>query len=369
MGRLVALRIRKNLLTMDSRLKILQWNCRVLRPNKDELLDYAHQNQPDIIALQEARYPNTGPLHLTGYKFPPLYQNNGATAVYTKLGVTATEIDTKNTDLINSTGIQVNLDQGQKIKLVNVYVNDTQKYNQIPQTHLNEIFQSGDIIVGDFNARSPLWDAACDAPNKGGEMIEETLDLTRKVVLNNGEPTHYFCQGRVDKTNALDISACSPELAVKAQWEVSSDNPLGSDHFPILITLANTTIENEDDQSPTRINVKNADWALFHQLTKVDQIWDNTDTLEEKTEKLTNVVIDAIKKSTPNNGNKKFPLAGKTWWNQECRQKIGARNRTLRQWKRHKTIDNRREFLQAKTAAKKAVANAKKEDWQKYNRE
>ena len=195
------------LLLRQTTLKVLQWNCRALNSNKVELLDYAHQNQPDIIALQDANFPKKGPVQLVGYQFPPMHQNKGKVATYIKQGLTATEYQTTNTDLIDSIGTQITLGNNRKIRITNIYVNNHANYSHIHQTDLDNLYASGDLIVGNLNARNPLWDESADFPNKGGRMVEDAVDHARKVVINNGEATHFHCRGRTDITNALDVTA------------------------------------------------------------------------------------------------------------------------------------------------------------------
>lgn len=345
-------------------IRILQWNCNSLLSRKTELLNFAFSNQPDIIAVQEARFNKNGPTHLPGYKFPPVYINKGAVATYIKEDITATEFKTINDKFINTVGTAITLQNGTKLKITNFYTNKTDNYRFIQQEQLNSLFRDTDIILGDFNAHSPLWEHDLTYTDKGGSMIEEAMDNTKKVLINNGDPTHYICRGKTDKENTLDLTISNPELASKMNWQVSI-NSLGSDHLPITIDIEHCPEQPETDELK-RINTTNTNWDIFHSLTNHTQIWEADDSLDTKTQKLTDIIVEAIKTSTPQNTGGKYIKAGKKWWNEDCHKKIATRNRAYKIWRKHKTIENRQAFTKAKTEAKVAVEQAKKKEWHTF---
>ena len=94
--------------------------------------------------------------------------------------------------------------------------------------------ENQDILLGDFNAHSLLWD---DNTRNGttdirGRKIEDWLTETDMSCLNTGKPTAV--NRSTGKPSAPDISFIHSALLDKITWKTLDQ--LGSDHKPILIT-------------------------------------------------------------------------------------------------------------------------------------
>ena len=87
------------------------------------------------------------------------------------------------------------------------------------------------IILGDFNAHSPLWENII-SPDSKGKIIEDFLLQTDLCILNNQSPT--YLSPITFKTSSVDLSLCSPLLAPSLKWSTLEDTH-HSDHFPIII--------------------------------------------------------------------------------------------------------------------------------------
>ena len=91
-----------------------------------------------------------------------------------------------------------------------------------------------DMILGDFNAHSPLWDDSRknSTPDVRGRKIEDWLANSDMACVNTGEPTHVSRSTGTE--SAPDISFVHSSLLDKVTWKTLSQ--LGSDHKPIVIT-------------------------------------------------------------------------------------------------------------------------------------
>ena len=348
--------------------KILQWNCRSLKENIEELSRYTAKTKPEIIALQEYRISTPSshkPSKLIGYDYPPIEHPNLRIAFFIRSDVTVKDFDTINTNFITSLGIQVSLQDQQHIKIINYYTNNKENYHdkRINTDTLVSMFESADLVLGDFNAHSPLWCLNTRESDRAGRILEQAIDRSNKVLLNNRFPTHINENNDVTPFNALDLTFCNPKLFLETQWDIHDDT-LGSDHFPILISINEICSEDPPPGQGMNISTKNTNWDMFHLLTASCEV-DDSLSLDEQTQQISDIIIQAVKDSSPIQ-SKKSPRVGKTWWTDECQQVISKRNRFLKIWRHSKTGETKDQFKLAKSEAKKVIKNAKREDWKKF---
>ena len=86
------------------------------------------------------------------------------------------------------------------------------------------------IIVGDFNAHSPLWHSKLPE-DTGGNNIASEIDLSNHVVLNEKASTRVTdsCE------SSPDIRRASSRLAMNIGWR--TEYALGSDHLSIVLSI------------------------------------------------------------------------------------------------------------------------------------
>ena len=81
------------------------------------------------------------------------------------------------------------------------------------------------VLVGDFNAHSPLWgDVRRDSR---GQMEETLLDSYNLCLLNTGEATYRHHSHH--SFSVPDLSVCDPSLALEFDW-LRHNDLCGSDH-------------------------------------------------------------------------------------------------------------------------------------------
>ena len=115
-----------------------------------------------------------------------------------------------------------------------------------------------DMMFGDFNAHSPLWDKTTEETDKRGRVMENWMALNNMTPANSGEPTHT--NRKTGKETTPYITIVHSALLDKITW--NTENDFGSDHRPILITY--------DDNMP-KVNtvpkykwrLEKADWGSF----------------------------------------------------------------------------------------------------------
>jgi len=132
--------------------------------------------------------------------------------------------------------------------------------NDISRPSVNDLFlhRRNVIIVGDMNAKSPLWGS--DTYDTRGRDLDDAINAHKYVVLNTGQGTHQTSTGLM---TAIDVSLASRQLASKCSW-AALNNTLGSDHVPIVITV-NARVDRQLATTP-KWKLSKADWNTFREI-------------------------------------------------------------------------------------------------------
>ena len=91
-----------------------------------------------------------------------------------------------------------------------------------------------DMICGDVNAHSPLWDdsVAGSGADKRGKVIESWAADKEMLAMNDGSHTHVSRSSGAQ--TAPDVTLVHASMVDKLSWEKAEG--LGSDHTPIVIS-------------------------------------------------------------------------------------------------------------------------------------
>ena len=211
------------------------------------------------------------------------------------------------------------------------------------------------LILGDFNGHHTLW--GCKETDARGRVLERLILEESLAILNTGTRTHVTMPSGA--TSALDLSLSSPQLMPLFKWQ-AADDPMGSDHFPVLL---NYNSRVSIGSRPQRWNIRKADWDKFE--AEVEQAL-STDASDHATvEDLTGVILCAARKSIPRTSGKpsRTPVP---WWSKECQEAIRARRRAFRAFDGHATTENLIAFRQARASARRVILEAKRLSWRRY---
>ena len=120
-----------------------------------------------------------------------------------------------------------------KIRITNIYIppasSDPASSSNVGMNKWPS--KSCDIILGDINAHSVLWDKTLN-PDRRGDDFEDWLAANDMHCLNNGDPTRH--NRSTDTDSVPDVSIVHSSRLDKFTWKIVDD--LGSDHKPLLIT-------------------------------------------------------------------------------------------------------------------------------------
>ena len=214
---------------------------------------------------------------------------------------------------------------------------------------------SDDLILGDINAHSSLWDDNWDGqPDARGKIIEEWMANTNMAFLNDGSPTHT--NRTTGKRTAPDMAFAHPSMLDKMSWEVRND--FSSDHLPIIISY-DDTMPMINDKPTYKWNLKKARWDDF--TSEVDRLIPKiypATSLNKLEKKLRKAIIKSAKKHV---GKKKITVKSKSFITPEIKAAIHQRNQL-----RDTIGQNRDEWIKACTDTAEMIREEKKARWVEY---
>jgi endonuclease/exonuclease/phosphatase family metal-dependent hydrolase len=127
----------------------------------------------------------------------------------------------------------------ERLRIINVY-------DQVPrgrstyrrparQLDWDQLIAPGTILVGDFNAHSPVWNARCRERVDAG-FLEQLIGKHDLVVWNDDQAT--FHREGCDNHSIIDLTITTPDIPL-AEWALEDDaDTTESDHRLILFKLA-----------------------------------------------------------------------------------------------------------------------------------
>ena len=187
---------------------IVQSNIRGLRANFEELRLLCNQYNPQVVAVLECQLRKDKIINLAGFsgitKSSPRDNATGGVTLYINKSVLFNEIEF-DTDL---QAIAVRVSTKKTLTVCNVYLPPSLDVNFSDLEHLIQQLPAPFVLVGDFNAHSPLLvDMRQDSR---GQMVEKVLKDYNLCLLNTGEPTYRH--QRHHSFSVRDVSICDPSL-------------------------------------------------------------------------------------------------------------------------------------------------------------
>ena len=337
---------------------ILQWNCRGIRANYQDLQAVIRWRNPLIIGLQETKLAPAMRCAVKGYSVfrrdlvsQTIAHGGVLLAVHNSLPARQLPLQTT----LQAVAVRVHV-LHREITVCSLYLPPG---IPLPVVELRQLFlelPAPVLVVGDFNAHSTAW--GCDTTGTRGHLLETFISDESLCVLNTGQCTHFTMPS--GQKSALDLSLASPQLAQVFTWSVHND-PLGSDHFPVWLQCEEDPVLRN---RPPRWNVRKADWSEFEASLEA-AILSRADPSAMSTEDFTTMLLNSADGCVPKTSGqpRRTPVP---WWTKECGDAIRARERACKKFDRRSTTENLIAFKKARAFARRTIKEAKAVSWRTY---
>ena len=332
---------------------LIQWNCRGLKANFNELLLLLTGLCPSIICLQETFLKPSDNLNIRGYNmYNDIYQSgdgaSGGSSIVVNNSIPQSHIKL-NTN-IQAVAVKVTLHK--TIHVCSIYLPPGDRFNIADLEHL--IVQPF-IIMCDFNSHSNVW--GCRDTDQKGRIIEDVINRNNLLLYNNKSYT-YLHPGS-GTYSAIDLTLADASIFLDYSWKVHDDT-CGSDHFPIILENSGPEL---DDKIP-RWNLRRAKWDEFKNSCILKLKSDANDTVEDNITYFSKTLISIAEESIPKtSSNKKH---NKSWFNDDCKTAIRSRKAALRKFNLQPSAENLNNFKIHRAKTRRVIKISKKKSWRNY---
>ena len=317
----------------------LHWNIDGVIANLEDLKLLLNYYCPKVFALQETLLSEDKNISFAGYHLYRTKYNNTCSdrgvALLISNSVAHSIVDL-NTH-IEAIAARVTVDN-KTYTFCNIYLSPSKTFTRASIEDLFEQLPGPVVLMGDFNAHSPVWGS--DTQSQRGKLLEKVFDLRNLCVLNDGSMT--FLHRAYNTSSCLDLTVVDPAIVLDFKWSVLEDTH-GSDHFPVLLTK----VSMEEEDLPQRLNLNKADWPKFDhecrgRLREEAIFSEGSIPVESFTRVLMDIAEDCIPKSSISNKRTKVP-----WFNDECKLAKKKRKLALRRFRQAPTLANLLAFRSA----------------------
>ena len=337
---------------------IVQWNCRGLKANIDEIDILTQSLSPAAFCLQETMQPNQKPIQFRKYT------QYLCTAVKTDGRPTGGVSILINTSIPHSQitlttplqAVAACISLHRPITLCSIYLPPSTPFNLHDLTDLVTQLPPPVLLMGDFNSHSPLW--GCNSLDSKGKIIEDLINHTNLCLLNTKTST-YIHPATGSKTS-IDLSICDPSLMLDLSWNVH-DDLCGSDHFPIFVKINKPVCLS----SVAKWKLNKADWSTFEDLCENHLNSSNfLITLDPMTD-FTSKLLQHAEKTIPKTKTNPKRVS-KPWFDENCKAAIETRKKSLKLFNTQPTSINLDNFKINRAKARRTLREAKRLSWQNF---
>ena len=335
--------------------KIIQWNCRGLKTNLNELFILISNLLPAIICLQETFLKHDQTLNIKNFTQYNHINNtdqraSGGATILIRNDIPQSEI--KITTKLQAVAAQATLPKTTTI--CSLYLPPNETLNRVELDQLIHQLPKPFILMGDFNCHGVTW--GCQNTNKRGKIIEEFLDQNQLCCYNDG--TNTYLHSATGTYSAIDLTICDPSIFMDYHWSVYEET-CGSDHFPIILENQNPV---RDSKTP-RWNLQKADWQGFRDAC-LTELTSEPDNGKEDILHFTNTLHKIAEQNIPRTStSSKF---NNPWFNHDCRKAVRARRAALRKFKNYPSKENLETYKNNRAKARRTIKDAKQTSWREY---
>lgn len=339
------------------KLQFLQANCRQNNAVSTAILNQAAESGIDIVCLQEPWIRKQSALHHSAFQIwwtENQNQQKNRTAIAVNRKTLARQDLSWNfrSDLIQHTHLQCmdvqDLNRpGYTLRILNIYNQyyEDQEGNRvrpINTCNIQQLITSSKIFLGDFNAKSPLWDPL---GRKDHEKELEALIIQHDLTIENTPGEWTRIQGK--ERSIIDLTLTTVGIGQIENWTIATEWAVGSDHLPITFCLSLPNWALNQITTTTTTNLRTG-WK-FDSLTKKDQEdltlkwhalspqwpqdFSSKEGIEQSAQWIQTHLVEFLDQHVP---QMRLSSYAKRWWNDTIKDARREYSRNIHLWHQQK---------------------------------
>ncbi|MEN8173077.1 MAG: reverse transcriptase domain-containing protein [Chloroflexota bacterium] len=337
---------------------LLQWNCRGLNANIQELKSLINKFSPEAICLQETLLSENKIPNIPNYKPYNHFQTGnsgkpcGGSCVLVKKSTPHRPLPLR-TQL---QAVAVSLSLHKTLTICSVYLPPGPPIDPTDLDDLVEQLPPPFLILGDFNAHNKMW--GDDRPDHRGKQIEDLINRHNLCIFNDKSKT--YLHPATGSMTSVDLSLSDPSILLDYNWSVSEDL-YGSDHFPIIFSSTKPILS---EKLPTW-NFKKADWGKFQFLATEIIEADLFDETDDPISLFSSILSDVAKEAVPLSSTK-TTRTKKPWFTEDCKNALHDRKAALTQLKTNPSPQNLVQYKITRAKTRRIIRESKRKTWKEY---
>lgn len=341
--------------TRPKSLRLAFWNAESLTTKINELEDFIHREDIDVMLVNETHLSPRKTLKIPNYLS---YRRDrdadgGGTAILVKNIIdhsAAEPID--GLQSVEANSVIVTMVNNTNLTITSVYASPARSF---PMSDISKIFSANQgpiIAAGDYNAKHTVWNSRLCTTR--GRNLHTYTSMNGLEVHGPDSPTHYPRRANF-RPDVIDV-AITRNVNV---LNIHTIQDLSSDHVPVVVEL------NLEPNRQEPAEVQNTNWELFtetlnNKLGKLPAL-NTTKDVDNFVEHLTKSIHNAIKdcsRTVLRHPSNQLALP------KHIQALIKKRNKTRKRWQRSRAEADKEEFDRLKYAVRTKIAKLKNERWQ-----
>ena len=340
---------------------VLQLNCNGLLNKLSEIKLYVYIIKAEIICLCETFIKKNEPKFI-GYKsfWQHREGHKGGLAILVRRDLTAR---IKQLDMYQNSQLELQCLEiysgSQWIHVLNVY-NPHKNISHSELTHYTSQLSSHIIIIGDFNAHSPVWDTR-GRSNTTGKSIEDLLTNSNFNLLNTPDLPTYLDHLH-HSASCLDLCIVSRSLFNVGRMAIGRD--VGSDHFPIECHF-DFGISKDCEEVKRNWRYSKADWKSFQNKLSTLCV-DSPLDVDSHNSNLQESIVEAAEQSIGRTSGKRPIRRHTSGWDEECCASVKKRRVCRSRLWKNPTVANLIEWKRARAKCRYILKQKKTESFASF---
>ena len=302
-----------------NKLSCIFLNCRSLNKlGAIKLMVYS--NKPDVVVFSETWITKNIP---SFYNYTSIWKHRkegrgGGLGFLVKRGVQFTNLDLINYQqgVMEVQGICLYAGGGSKINILSIY-NPNKSVTIDEMKHYTQQLGNKSIILGDFNAHTPLLSSGCSRSNPTGNMLENFISESCFCIVN---PYNFYIHLNISTGCLACLDLCFASTSIVSDTKLTKLGNVGSDHLPIKLEFDVQQFRNElKVRRKWKINEKS--FESFSNDIEPNKMVMSVD-IENRVADFSNRVLAAASKNFAKTSGKIILRKSVIWWDDECSSKL-----------------------------------------------
>ena len=345
-------------------LSVLLLNCRSLGPKLGEVKLMLYSKKPQLLCVSETWISKYEPRFInynTEWRHRTDGRRGGGLGFIIRRDVQYENIELKmyKNGVLEVQAMRIKM-SGRDLGILHIYNPNENLLSRELKHYMDQMGQTY-LIIGDFNAKSPLLESECRKRNETGRTLENILE-TEELCLINPIDFYTYCCPATGKRSCLDL--CLATANITAETSIKEYTDVGSDHRTIHICV-NLQPKLKEIVPIRKWKVTKEALEQFKINLKKSEIICPND-IETLNNDIKRRINESAEKTIGHTTGRCTTRKRTCWWNATCSKAVAERRCARRKMEKHPTLANIRMYQKKTQECKKICNDQKRESFNQF---